>query len=134
MELSKDVTQFAKSDNGKLPIHMVPMEIVKNIAAIRKYGFEKYNAPNNWVLVEKTRYIDAMLRHIISYLEGETIDPESGLPHLWHAECNMAFISEMERPDWEEYKRKLIKQDPLLQNQINAYIEKAKNNASNDNS
>lgn len=130
MELSKDITQFAKSDSGKLPIHMVPMEIVKNIAAIRQYGFEKYNAPNNWVLVEKTRYVDAMLRHIISYLEGEINDPESGLPHLWHAACNMSFICEMEKSDWEEYKSRLMKEDSLLQEQIKSYVVKAKSSIS----
>ena len=122
VDYSKNI-QCAKADKGKLPISLVPMTIVKDIAAIRKYGEEKYHAPNNWVLVDKQRYIDAMWRHLIDYQEGEEYDKESGLPHLWHAACNMAFILEMESPDWEIHKQQLIASDPKLQEQLKKYME-----------
>lgn len=118
-----DNIQFAKADKGKLPISLVPMEIIRNIAAIRQYGKEKYNAPNNWVIVEKQRYIDAMWRHLIAYQEGHDVDDESGLPHLWHAACNMAFILEMESPDWENHKQQLIESDPKLLDLLNSMKE-----------
>lgn len=120
--LSKNI-QCAKADKGKLPISLVPMFIIKCIAAIRKYGEEKYHAPNNWVLVDKQRYVDAMWRHLIAYQEGEIYDKESGLPHLWHAACNMAFILEMESPDWNVRKQQLIASDPKLQEQLKKYME-----------
>lgn len=120
--LSKNI-QCAKADKGKLPISLVPMFIIKCIAAIRKYGEEKYHAPNNWVLVDKQRYVDAMWRHLIAYQEGEIYDKESGLPHLWHAACNMAFILEMESPDWNIRKQQLIASDPKLQEQLKKYME-----------
>lgn len=120
--LSKNI-QCAKADKGKLPISLVPMFIIKCIAAIRKYGEEKYHAPNNWVLVDKQRYVDAMWRHLIAYQEGEEYDKESGLPHLWHAACNMAFILEMESPDWDVRKQQLIASDPKLQEQLKKYME-----------
>lgn len=120
--LSKNI-QCAKADKGKLPISLVPMFIIKCIAAIRKYGEEKYHAPNNWVLVDKQRYVDAMWRHLIAYQEGEIYDKESGLPHLWHAACNMAFILEMESPDWDVRKQQLIASDPKLQEQLKKYME-----------
>lgn len=120
--LSKNI-QCAKADKGKLPISLVPMTIIKDIAAIRKYGEEKYHAPNNWVLVDKQRYVDAMWRHLIAYQEGEEYDKESGLPHLWHAACNMAFILEMESPDWDVRKQQLIASDPKLQEQLKKYME-----------
>lgn len=120
--LSKNI-QCAKADKGKLPISLVPMFIIKCIAAIRKYGEEKYHAPNNWVLVDKQRYVDAMWRHLIAYQEGEIYDKESGLPHLWHAACNMAFILEMESPDWDARKQQLIASDPKLQEQLKKYME-----------
>ncbi len=122
VDVSKNI-QCAKADKGKLPISLVPMTIVKDIAAIRKYGEEKYHAPNNWVLVDKQRYVDAMWRHLIAYQEGEVYDKESGLPHLWHAACNMAFILEMESPDWEIHKQQLIASDPKLQEQLKKYME-----------
>lgn len=121
-DLSKNI-QCAKADKGKLPISLVPMFIIKCIAAIRKYGEEKYHAPNNWVLVDKQRYVDAMWRHLIAYQEGEIYDKESGLPHLWHAACNMAFILEMESPDWDVRKQQLIASDPKLQEQLKKYME-----------
>ena len=121
-DLSKNI-QCAKADKGKLPISLVPMTIIKDIAAIRKYGEEKYHAPNNWVLVDKQRYVDAMWRHLIAYQEGEEYDKESGLPHLWHAACNMAFILEMESPDWDVHKQQLIASDPKLQEQLKKYME-----------
>lgn len=120
--LSKNI-QCAKADKGKLPISLVPMFIIKCIAVIRKYGEEKYHAPNNWVLVDKQRYVDAMWRHLIAYQEGEIYDKESGLPHLWHAACNMAFILEMESPDWNVRKQQLIASDPKLQEQLKKYME-----------
>lgn len=122
VDLSKNI-QCAKADKGKLPISLVPMFIIKCIAAIRKYGEEKYHAPNNWVLVDKQRYVDAMWRHLIAYQEGEIYDKESGLPHLWHAACNMAFILEMESPDWDVRKQQLIASDPKLQEQLKKYME-----------
>ncbi len=100
----------AKADTGKLQISLVPMEIVRAIARIRMYGNEKYHSPSNWTKVEKRRYIDAMMRHLLEYLDNEdAVDSESGLPALWHAACNMAFICEMQRKDWDERKKEIVK-------------------------
>lgn len=125
-ELSKEVTQFAKADGGKPPISLVPPEILIACAKIRAYGRDKYHAPNNWVLVEKERYVDAMMRHLCAYLEGETLDPESGLPHIWHAACNMSFIIEMEKSNWPEIKQRLINSDPALKKQVEIYLNESK--------
>ena len=112
-------TQNAKADKGKLQIHLVPTEIIRNIARIRMYGDEKYHTPYNWVTVEKERYKDALMRHLLSYLDDEnSIDEESGYPHLWHAACNIAFLCEMERKDWEKIKNELISRDPKLKKQL----------------
>ena len=70
---------------------------------------------SNWKRVEKERYKDATYRHFLAYLEDEnSVDEESGLKHLWHLACNIAFLCEMEREDWEEQKKILISKDPLL--------------------
>lgn len=37
------------------------------------------------------------MRHMCAYLDDlEGVDEESGLPHLWHLACNVAFLCEME--------------------------------------
>ena len=89
--------QSAKADKGKARLTLVPRKIIWAIAAIRGYGTEKYHNPENWKRVEKERYRDAAYRHFMQYLDDpEGTDEESGLPHLWHLACNIAFLCEME--------------------------------------
>ena len=92
--------QSVKSDAGKIRPTLVPTGIIKGIAAVRWFGVEKYHDPENWKQVEPERYRDAAYRHWLAYLDGETYDPESGLPHLWHMACNLGFLIEMEWPKW----------------------------------
>lgn len=88
--------QEAKADAGKDRPTLVPASLVKAVAAIREYGCQKYHDPENWRKVEPQRYKDALYRHWLAYLDGEEKDQESGLPHLWHMACNLAFLIEME--------------------------------------
>lgn len=91
------VDHTAKHDEGKLQIHLVPPQIIRDIAEVRMYGNEKYKDPDNWKTVEKWRYVDALLRHLLLYLEDpDGVDEESGIKHYKHAACNMAFICAME--------------------------------------
>lgn len=95
--LNKVVNHQAKHDEGKPQIHLVPPQIIWDIAEVRMYGNAKYGDPNNWKTVEKWRYVDALLRHLLLYLEDpEGVDKESGIKHYKHAACNMAFICDME--------------------------------------
>ena len=87
----------AKDDSGKRKLTLVPRQIIWDIAAIREYGTQKYGHPENWREVSPERYRDAAFRHFLSYLDDpEGVDEESGLPHLWHLACNIAFLCEME--------------------------------------
>lgn len=88
--------QTAKADAGKARLSLVPFEIVYDIARVREHGNRKYGDPNNWKQVEPQRYVDALLRHALAFAENiNSIDAESGLPHLWHLSCNAAFLCEM---------------------------------------
>ena len=89
----------AKQDCGKAKLTLVPRRILWDIAAIREYGNNKYpeGGPDNWKTVEVDRYRDAAYRHFMLYLDDlHGVDEESGLPHLWHLACNVAFLCEME--------------------------------------
>jgi hypothetical protein len=89
--------QTAKADAGKPMLTLVPRGIIWAIASIRMYGNKKYGDPENWRQVEPQRYRDAAFRHFLRYLDDpEGIDEESGLPHLWHLACNVAFLCELE--------------------------------------
>lgn len=92
--------QAAKADAGKPRLTLVPPEIIWAIAEVREYGCRKYGDPENWKRVSPQRYRDAMFRHMMTYLAAfHGKDPESGLPHLWHLACNVAFLCAMEVMD-----------------------------------
>lgn len=88
--------QDPKADGGKPRISLVPMQILWDVAEVREYGTKKYKDPDNWKRVEMQRYVDALLRHTLAFVEDpESLDEESGLAHYKHMACNMAFISEL---------------------------------------
>ena len=90
--------QMAKADAGKEQLTLVPRQIIRDIARIREYGNNKYGDPDNWKTVEPERYRDAAFRHWLAYLDDpDGVDEESGLKHLWHLACNIAFLCEMEK-------------------------------------
>lgn len=89
--------QRCKFDEGKPQLTLVPHKIIYNIARVREFGNKKYKDPTSWKNVNKERYRNAMFRHMLSYLSDPNgFDDESGLPHLWHLACNVAFLCEME--------------------------------------
>jgi hypothetical protein len=93
-----EYNQEIKADKGKPQLHLVPTEIINCIARVREYGTKKYKSPDNWKKVEKDRYTDALFRHLLKYVEdNNSVDEESGLPHLWHIACNVAFLCEMQK-------------------------------------
>lgn len=92
--------QDAKADAGKLQLTLVPRQIIRDIAAVRMYGNNKYpeGGSDNWKRVEPQRYRDAAFRHLLAYLDDpQGVDKESGLPHISHLATNIAFLCEFEK-------------------------------------
>ncbi len=81
-----------KYDSDKPDWSLIPLSEVQKIVEIMTFGAKKY-LPNNWMLVDKQRYLAALLRHLTAWQSGEINDPESGLPHLSHTMCNALFLS-----------------------------------------
>lgn len=77
----------------KPPIHLIPPVALIEEAVVFDLGSKKYG-PYNWRLtnVSAEVYIAAALRHILSWQDGENIDPESGATHLAHARACLAII------------------------------------------
>lgn len=89
-----------KYDSGKPRLALVPPELIEAVGAVRTFGVQKYSDSECWKKVEVYRYNDALMRHICKYLENpKSVDDESGLPHLWHAACNIAFLIALEEKD-----------------------------------
>lgn len=86
-----------KHDNSKPRLDLVPPAIIEAVGTIRTYGVQKYGENTNWEKVEPERYRAALMRHLCEYLRNpNSVDEESGLLHLWHAACNIAFLCELE--------------------------------------
>ena len=95
-----ELLREAKSDGGKPRPCLVPPEIIWAITYVREYGFKKYRDPENWKRVEPERYQNAAYRHFLAYLKDPNArDEESGLPHLWHLACNIAFLIALEKEE-----------------------------------
>ena len=96
IENMKPDNQTAKRDAGKPKLTLVPLQILYDIAKVREYGNSKYGSPENWKDVDPQRYRDALFRHLVLYLKDPYgVDEESGLPHLSHIACNVAFLCQM---------------------------------------
>ena len=91
-------SQDAKQDADKPRLTLVPMSIVWDIAQVREFAVtHKYKDPDNWKTVAPERYREAAFRHFLRYLDDpQGVDEESGLPHRWHLETNLAFLAALE--------------------------------------
>lgn len=96
--------QELKKDAGKPMLHLVPCEALLAIARVLMFGLGKYRQKESWRNVEPVRYYDAAMRHLLAYNEArrtgaDGIDPESNMPHIWHALTNLAFLVALEGKD-----------------------------------
>jgi len=91
-ELVTEESGGMKADGNKIRPELFPMETMLAISDVLTFGAEKYE-DNNWKKVDPERYKGALLRHLAAIDMGETIDPDSGLPHIDHVACNAVFLS-----------------------------------------
>lgn len=91
-----DNNQTYKADNGKTRLDLVSPTFIEAVGKIRTFGVQKYGDSDSWAKVEPKRYMAALLRHINAYRMGEELDKESGMPHLWHAACNLMFLIDLD--------------------------------------
>lgn len=92
-----------KFDQGKDPWSLFYFPFAQQVVRVLEFGARKYE-PNNWQKVPdfRNRYFSSMMRHLVSWWEGESHDPESGLNHLAHAGCCLMFLM------WNEAKAGLL--------------------------
>lgn len=85
-----------KDTVGKVKLNLVPPRSQEAIARVREFGVNKYKDPWGWMLAcTEDEFIEAVKRHLNKRDRGEEIDPESGLPHIYHALCGMAMAVEL---------------------------------------
>lgn len=117
--------QNCKKDAGKPQLTLVPQQILYDIARVREFGIEKYHERDSWKRVAIQRYRDAAYRHFLAYLaDPQGVDEESGLTHLSHLACNIAFLCDMEKDISERNTlSKAFNQKSKAMEEIEDYVE-----------
>lgn len=82
-----------KHDAGKAPISLIPVEAIIGEADVFGFGAKKYAKHNFRKGMDHSRVLDAAMRHLLAIVNGEDLDPESGLPHWAHARCCLAMYA-----------------------------------------
>lgn len=85
-----------KFDQDKLDVTLCPTDLIRAVSEVMTMGAKKYGR-DNWRLGKDDpefhrRVLAAAMRHLYSHTEGIINDAESGLPHIWHAACNLGFL------------------------------------------
>ena len=86
------MSEGKKYDNGKLRLDLIPPEMHRALGEVLTFGANKYGDRNWEKGITLDRLYAANQRHLLAFLEGERIDPESGFPHLYHAFCNIGMM------------------------------------------
>ena len=95
-----DLPVGRKDDFEKRRWDLLPWKQIGSVVDVLTYGAAKYDA-DNWRRVPDAcrRYFAAMQRHLTARLEGEVLDPETGMPHLAHACCCLIFMLALDPED-----------------------------------
>lgn len=89
--------QQNKRDGGKIRPTLLPWRGLIPTIEVLEFGAKKY-APHSWSKVAADRYVEALGRHAIEFLDrypSEGVwhkDAESGLPVIAHLACNVLFV------------------------------------------
>jgi len=87
----KDLIGSTKPALSTLPCPVL-FEVGAAMTEGTKYGRHNYRV----VGVRASVYYDAAMRHLMSYWEGDDIDPDSGLPHLAKAMACLVILRDAE--------------------------------------
>lgn len=85
-------SNFKKDDKDKLQYDLLPPRELAKVVEVLTLGANKYGK-DNWKLCNnKSRYINAIFRHLEAYRNGEILDKESNINHFAHIACNALFM------------------------------------------
>ena len=107
-------------NEGKNRLDLVPTSLVEEVGKVLTFGANKYG-DNNWRSSMKwSKCIASLERHLVAFKNGIDFDEESGLLHLSHLGCNVAFLLEYYKifPQGDDRPHRY-----LLQNKIGLDID-----------
>jgi hypothetical protein len=88
----------------KAPMSTVPGPVLMELGVAMLEGASKYGRHNFRVIgVRASVYYDATMRHLMSWFEGEDLDPDSGLSHITKAIASLVVLRDaMMRGNWND--------------------------------
>lgn len=99
------MTRAKRFDAGKAAHRwwFVWRRALEGIARVGQMGADKYGAWNYVKGATAMQSLDCLQRHLLAWMDGEDLDPESGENHLHHAAWNMLRLAhELTGPQAEE--------------------------------
>jgi len=92
IQKAETTNQAMRFNTGKPQWSLVDMTCFEDMVRVLEFGAKKYT-PGNWKkgLPIMSQY-DSLARHMVAFMNGENTDPETGLSHLAHAQCNLMFM------------------------------------------
>lgn len=89
----KETNPKTSVGTAKVPFSTVPAQVVAELGLAMLEGGLKYGRHNYRVAgVRASVYVDAAMRHILAWWEGQDIDPDSGLSHVTKAIASLSVL------------------------------------------
>lgn len=93
-------SEFIKKDQDKTRLELIDPHFIDGIGRVLTFGANKYSA-DNWKHAntpeKRERIKGSLLRHLMAYLKGEQLDPETNESHLYALACNAMFLDYFDR-------------------------------------
>ena len=109
LKMTKSKSGGLRDNRGKAHLALVPMSLETGVAEViwrsSFFGGGKYPLHNWRKGMPWTEVAESAMRHLKKFAqEGEDFDDETGLHHLKHAACNVAFLLEYltSRPSFDD--------------------------------
>ena len=103
-------TEEHKQLKGKIRYRYVDLDACEDgVAQVREWAIaNKYPDPEGWRKVPVEELLESAYRHIKKVIkEGiHALDPDSGLPHIWHAQTNLHFVEQIRAEQAEVEERR----------------------------
>jgi len=93
---------------AKIPLALIPPAAIRATGRALQHGARRYSAWNWARGMNYSEVSSALMRHLMSWLEGEEQDPDSGLSHLDHIGACHAFLCHFEaNPAYHQFDDRL---------------------------
>lgn len=90
---SQEKGSGARYNANKPDLALIPIATLEDEARVWMVGREKYAAWNWAKGMPWSIPLACALRHLAAFQRGEDNDPETGLPHIAHAMCNLRMLT-----------------------------------------